>query len=447
MTWLSRLFSTRRVLAFVTISMSAVSCDGCGGGEGGGGCDLGWGNDSDGGGDVFTPKWLSCDGNWLCVPYLCGYNSYSEEDLCAYHYFGEYPHSIPGGWNAEYGGTCDWGSHTRIITPCAPNPNPPPLPSETAPTTSDSDSDTGSGDTEGGEESGIWYCKWDPSLEVGAKDMCFYFMKTEDMSDPDKRAAALADPTFHRKCWQEATAIPCAMGTKADAVKECATDCAQERSNREDGLLSDESVIPELPGETHDTWDCSTGFFNTHVHLHEAGDGRPFCNYVVPVWGGESPIMSFTATLSVAGSDGGSTAQTGIQGYLAMKTENCSATKCDVIIDAMEMHSEPVLGTYTDASGAQYSYEVWGADFQLVEELQGEWYPARGAVTFPLDTAALRGWAEGASLLDIPFPDIGPLESIVRVEQLSGTFQNGVLSLTMSYTHEGTLGVLSLTTN
>lgn len=402
--------------------------------------------------------WLSCNGNWLCVPHLCGTGaSYSEEDLCAWHYFGEYPHPIPGGWNAGYGGACDWYSDPQIITPCAENPSPPPLPTTPTttgdsdsgpPTTGDPDSDSGSSETGGVEESGTWYCKWDPSLEVGAKDMCFYFMKTDEMGDPVKRAEALADPAFHRKCWQEGgTAIPCGMGTKEQAVNECAMDCSQERGNREDGLFSDESVIAEINGETHDTWDCSNTFFNGQVHFHDPNEGKPSCNYVMPVWGGDSSIKSFTATLSVAGSDGGSSSQTGIQGYLAMKTENCTATKCDLIIDAMEMHSMPVIGIYTDAAGAQYSYEVWGADFQLAEELRGEWHPARGSVTFPLDTAALRGWAESASILDIPVPDVGPLLSMLRVEQLSGTLRDGVLSLTMSYTHDGTLGVVSLTTN
>ncbi|WP_143140718.1 hypothetical protein [Nannocystis exedens] len=316
------------------------------------------------------------------------------------------------------------------------------------PTTSDGDSETGSGETGGPEESGTWYCKWDEMLEVGAKDMCFYFMKTDEMNDPVKRAEALGDPVNHRRCWQEGgTAIPCGMGTKEQAKMECATDCTQERDNREDGLLSDESVIPEEGTETHDTWDCSTVFFEEQVHFHDPSDGKPFCNYVMPVWGGDSSIKSFTATLSVAGSDGGSSSQTGLQGYLAMKTENCTVTKCDLVIDAMEMHSMPVIGIYTDAAGAQYSYEIWGADFQLAEELRGEYYLERGTVTFPLDSAVLRGWAEGASILDVPVPDVGPLLSMIQVEQLSGTLRDGVLSLTMGYTHDGTLGVLSLVTN
>ena len=130
-----------------------------------------------------------------------------------------------------------------------------------------------------------------------------------------------------------------------------------------------------------------------------------------------------------------------------MKTENCTVTKCDLVIDAMEMHSMPMIGIYTDAAGAQYSYEIWGADFQLAEELQGEWYLARGSVTFPLDSAALRGWAESASILDIPVPDVGPLLSKIHVEQISGTFRDGILSLTLGYTHDGTLGVLSLVTD
>ncbi|MDC0717750.1 hypothetical protein [Nannocystis bainbridge] len=424
------------MLAFVTISMAAASCDGCDG------CPLGWGTDS-ATGDAFTAKWLSCDGNLLCVPHLCGYGGgYTEEELCAYHYFGHYPQDVPGGWNAEYGASCDWYNEAQIITPCAENSHPPSLPNND-PTTSDGGSETGGTETEGPEESGTWYCKWDENLEIGARDMCFYFMKTDEMTDAMKRAEALADPANHRKCWQElGTAIPCGMGTKSEAAMECAMDCAMERKNREDGLFSDESVLPE-----QDTWDCSTTFFDSHVHLHDPDDGKAFCNYVMPVWGGDSSIKSFTATLSVAGSDGGSSSQTGLQGYLAMKAENCTATKCDLVIDAMEMHSTPVIGIYTDAAGAQYSYEIWGADFQLAEELQGEWYLARGSVTFPLDSAVLRGWAEGASILDIPVPDVGPLLSMIQVEQLSGTLRDDVLSLTMSYTHEGTLGVLSLVTN
>ncbi|MDC0721562.1 hypothetical protein [Nannocystis bainbridge] len=294
----------------------------------------------------------------------------------------------------------------------------------------------------------MWYCKWDPEetnidLQTEMREMCFYYMKTADMADSAKRAAALAD-TNQRKCWQ-VDQFPCGQGTATEAATACSMDCVSQRETAIDGLYNDESVIPEAVGEAHDTWDCLpvSTFEDT---VYPAPEGKNDCAFIAPVWDGSSPSKTFHATLSLTGFDGGSSSQTNVTGYLAVRTENCDTVQCDLVITAIEGSQRNFTGVYTLPSGAQTSYALQNADFQLTEELRGQWRFARGTVTFPTDDAVLRAWASGLSLNGFPSGDVDFFTQ-VTIEQLSGSYRNGVLSLMLNYQAEGSLLAVSLQTN
>ncbi len=209
--------------------------------------------------------WVHCEGleyPGVCVaePAYCMVEPWTQ--LCGWHYYGDKSKSPPSGWHIQQGGACDFhgaDKDKRLIVPCDPNPNPPPLPS-TQPPVDDNPVPTGGPEDDPGPD--WWYCKWDAkstelSQQTGTSSMCFYHMKTEDMSKPIKRAQALADPVFHRKCWHaQGDLVPCAAGSKDQAIATCGELCATQRALAESGLFADESVIPNLPGETHDTWTC-----------------------------------------------------------------------------------------------------------------------------------------------------------------------------------------------
>lgn len=413
--------------------------------------------------------WLHCLGEDLpavCVPdpgssYCVA--GYTKEELCGHHYYGDQTLSPPEGWHAWGGVYCDYPNvpeEYQVITPCGSNPNPPPLPGGTPPCTWDDtdkewecatdpttggDPTTGDPTTGSPEETEMWYCKWDPEKSVLEQDemkkMCFFFMDTEDLDDEALRAAALNDPVFHSKCWQMGAQLPCAVGAKEDAVDTCSMDCVNQRQAAIDGLPG-KSVIPEKPGETHDTWDCvPKEIFEDTVY--PAPQGKNFCAFVAPVWDGSSTPKTFLATVSFTGSDGGSSSQTHVPGYVAMRTENCDNVKCDLVITAIEGSQRNYAGTYTIPGAGQMMYELEGVEFQLAEDLHGTWHFGRGSVTFANDDAMIRIWADGLKVNGIPVPTTD-LTSLITIEQLSGTYRNGALSLTLAYPSEGSLLLISL---
>ena len=282
-----------------------------------------------------------------------------------------------------------------------------------------------------GEVEGYWYCN------VNADDMC-YFWKY----DTESRSTALNNPDHRTNCWGVPPKLPCVYGTESYAVMQCGNDCEQDKKVSKDGLLSNQSYIEELPGETHDTWECTNFAATVEVVPTEEianceGAG------ILPDFSDPSSIFkSFVATLMLTGPDGGSTSQSNIRGYLALKTENCDTEKCDLVIGGLEGRVQDLSGVYITRTGT-LPYQFEDVDFRLFKELRGQWYFARGSVSFPLDTAKARGWTNGMEIDQLTLP--GTSAAIV-IEQIAGTYRSGVLSLSFTYSHSGSVSTLTLET-
>ena len=326
----------------------------------------------------WVPYWLKCRGenvdtHDICVDDQWCDQAYTFEEKCNFHWEGKTEGVYPeGGWFTPWKGEeCDPYNDVPVAQmPCYPHPDPD--------TGTDGDTTTGGAPTTGADEERYWFCN------IDAENMCFLFYNPPD----EDRTDATNDPTFHSKCWTVGSKLPCVYGTESAAETLCKDDCDKDRENTE-GFCTDigDVIVEEVGVEMHDTWEC-VGFAST---LTAVGVGQSgFCDVIMPVSDG-SPTKTFTATVMATGSDGGSTSQTGLRGYLAMRTENCDSTKCDLVIEGIEGTARDLSGIYTDPAGAQLTYAFDDLDFRIMQQLRGEWYPERGTVTFPASAAKVTG--------------------------------------------------------
>lgn len=404
------------------------------------GCGLYGDGDGDGGDGVqeFSPFWLKCkgqndDSRDICVTdQFC--SNYSFDEICSFHWHGDTDIQTPGGWWPWVGPKCGPEDQPAALMPCYPHPDPDTdTDTNAVPTTGaggdNGDTEVGGTDTDGAaSEEKYWFC------DLNAANMCFLYYNPPD----EDRFDAINDPDFHKKCWSVPPKLPCFYGTQAAAIDACQMDCSTERKNTE-GDCTDigDQIVEEISPETHDTWTCDS-FQSSLIEVTPAE--MALCDALLPAWKG-SPAKRFQATVMLSGPDGGSTRHSGLGGYLTMVTKNCTVDKCDLIIEAIEGRTEDFEGVYSDATGMQLSYAAEGFDFRIVDEIRGEWYPARGTVTFPTSSARFTAWTNGLSVEQAPTP---VSQGGMNMDQIAGTYRDGVLALSLTYSSGGSLIVASI---
>ncbi len=377
---------------------------------------------------AFTNKCLGPDDSSrdICIVDEFCDGVYPLVDVCNFHWNGSIDdYNNPSHQQYIVNGCADEVPVAHM--PCYPHPDPD---TDTAPLTSGNDEagTTTGQDTEGPEQ--YWICNYD------SDEMCFLYY------DPDSetRDEALADPGFHEKCWSVPPKYPCFYGTMSAAKSACELDCATERTNsQQDCADFGDIVIAEMGGETHDTWEC-VDFESTMVEPTDISH----CDRILPVWEG-APAKTFAATVAIVGSDGGSTSQLGLKGYLTMRTENCTkkAPKCDLVVEGLEGSLRDLSGIYTDPTGAQTTYAVDNFDFRIMQQIRGEWYPQRGTITFPTGSAKVTARANSITLDQTMLTSS---EGGLSAEQITGSYVDGVLTLTIAYRSGGNLIVASIET-
>ncbi len=256
-------------------------------------------------------------------------------------------------------------------------------------------------------------------------------------------------------CWTEAPfESVCIFGTEAKAIEFCQADCLArdssllDRCNDEnepgnscsiddqgevndhgkmDCNLTDENNEGPVPVSEYLTWTCVPG---TPMKLSQG-----------------APLHPFQATGGVVFSDGTSASVQDIRGYIGYSTSNCVSGVCDFTIDALEGFRADFSGYYTDASGAVGTYDLNGADFQLVSAVvRGKWYSSRGTIVVSSSLLDAAFWLEDGVIDSTPLPMT--TFPVMAIDQIVGSLRpGGALTLNLSYTWDGGVVYISLTTH
>ncbi len=283
----------------------------------------------------------------------------------------------------------------------------------TGPTTGDEDVTTG------GEEPELKvYVCGDP-LTVQQKCV-FYNHVTDPLLDPDKL------------CWvnpqQPDNYTVCLSAfDDADALGKCTTKCTDFTEHAKGEIASHKPVDEPVPPDI----DCVLDGIGEVPRVKTAGD---VCdtdtNYLI-AWGGTSVIRPFSASAVLGTSSGGSTSSRGLAGYIAYESADCTATQCDVTIDALEGVQQDVAGIFTDASGAQTSYLIEDLDFRMTQDVHGILNLRSRNVVFPADPFAGILWLDSYAVEGVP---MGSWASPIFVSQAVGALStNGDLTLNLTF--------------
>lgn len=191
--------------------------------------------------------------------------------------------------------------------------------------------------------------------------------------------------------------------------------------------LEDPDDTPKLLSENTSTWECEPG------------------GMIIPVWGGDTDLVLFDADGTMVLGDGTTASLLNVVGYLGFETTNCTATTCDLVIDALEGLSTNSAGYFMDAAGTSAPYSLKGFGFRASSVVTGQWDKIRGTVSFPTTTLAARFWAD---LLVYDGVELWPGTQTIEIDQIVGslTDEDGPLTLNLAYNSALGTANVSLTT-
>lgn len=223
----------------------------------------------------------------------------------------------------------------------------------------------------------------------------------------------------------------CVLGSDpADAAAECAALCMADHEKLWGG------GNPNYPSQF---WmDCDEFYPNAMLFIYNTSQYCPNKQPIDPAALAQAEFL-----VSLVTDEGGSTVSTGNDAYLAYVVDNCTPTACDIEISSVLIPYKDYTGTFHDASGAPYSWQVAGVSLDLLAPVRGT-VDFRGTVTFP--AASFELWlATGAVQFGgMPFDSIAGLN--LSVDQVVGSYQNGVLTLNITYNTIDANVSISLTT-
>lgn len=166
---------------------------------------------------------------------------------------------------------------------------------------------------------------------------------------------------------------------------------------------------------------------------------------VIPVWGGESEFVSFSASGALVLNDGTSASILGVRGYIGFELTKCKKNSCDVAIDALEAFSGNAFGFVTDASGNTVPYSLEGFGFRGANVVKGKWHKKRGTITFEEDIVEAQYWGDLLTYGDI---EVFPGTQAIEIDQIVGYLPDdeGPLTLNLAYNTPLGTATVSLTT-
>lgn len=287
--------------------------------------------------------------------------------------------------------------------------------------------------TTGGEEPTLeTYVCGDP---LALQQTCVFYNHVENpLLDPDNLCWVDADqPNDYTVCLQAVDA--------ADALGKCTTKCGEFLTHANGEIAA--HVPADMPVAPF--MDCVLNGAGEVPRLKTAADHcDPQVSHLL-AWGGASTLRSFTTSMGLGTSSGGSTSNRELVGYLAYETTNCTSTQCDFTIDALEGVQADVSGIFTDAAGGQISYLIEDLDFRMTQKIHGILNLRSRNVVFPVDPFAGNVWTSGYSVAGT---SMGDWASPIFVSQAVGRLRtSGELRLNLTFDWAGGVFTASFVTH
>jgi hypothetical protein len=277
------------------------------------------------------------------------------------------------------------------------------------------------------EAPGPWRC-------VGSSDdACGYAYLEANLPDPTT-ICPIVEPGEKDYC---VIAV-----SEVDASNKCQDIC-----DTEDGNYTDKYGNVVYPAAGHLTCDVF-GVANTmlwasdpEAQCHNADNDLNMMN-VAP--------FSFSADLSIDGGANASLSDDENIGLIAYRIENCVGLVCDIVIDGLELSYMMYASTYYDAERNPFPFSVDGVSIALLEPVRGTITSSTSAlnpppvVAFPSQVFEMRLYTGDVVLDGTALGAVGPLE--MAVDQVTGTYDGGVLTLDIAYDTLDATMLLTLTT-
>lgn len=146
--------------------------------------------------------------------------------------------------------------------------------------------------------------------------------------------------------------------------------------------------------------------------------------------------------------DGGANASSSSNlGFIDYRVDNCVWPLCDITIDGLELSHALYSGTFYDDEENPYPYSVNGISIHLVEPVSGtvtSFFSSPPVVAFPSDLFEMRLSTGDVEVDSTSLGAIGPLS--MPINQVTGFYSGGVLTLDITYETVDATMVLTLTT-